>query len=1425
MHLGRQPTTDLGIGEHLFAVRAVDEFGNLGVSGRTSEFVVTPPEAKILSAPASGTTTTATFQFTSEPFDADAVFYCSLDDRPFGLCTAEPVDGEPGVYRKTYTNLFPGEHIFQVQTLFTGLDWMGLPFEHDPIPAMHTWTVQDFTAPETTIDFGPPATTLSASAYLQVSSDDPTATIECTLTGPAGTESGECEPGVVTEFTDLVPGDYTFTAVATDLSGNVDPSPATHSWTIAPAGAANTPVGEPVLVTIGNVSVSFFSVDTAGTTIADRIFAGPPLPEGYAGASTHVYDIPTTAEYSEPINICISYNPADFEGAQTLRLLHFDGELWIDVTTLHNPFVTPARICSNIAEDFGLFAIAIASTGSAPETSILSGPEGPLGPEGLPTSTSGSATFEFWTDQAPDAITQCSIDGDPFFFCESPLTVGPLEEGDHEFIVQAINAFGWMDLTPAIYEWEIIGPDVTPPTTIDHRRPAGGLVHAELHQHLHLQRRRRHDAGPRARLRVHARRREPRRLRSAHGGDRGRRRRASTPCSSRRSTQPDNIDPVGAIAHWTVIDMSGPDTEIILGPEEETTETSATFEFEGFELLNDLPVNEFECALDDGEFAACETPFEIAGPLGGGVHVFHVRAVDPDGNRDISPAFYEWLIIGADDTTPPETFITVYPDQANSGPDVIFGFASNEPVESFECSYGEGTPPPAPTTWEECEVVWFLEGLDSGQHWLWVRALDIAEIPNVDPTPAGASRGFPAGIDDPAAVRVGHHRRARDHHRRRPDDPTGAYTATFEFQLRPGRRDLPLLGQRVAARRLHLAVPGRSVPAGRGRRARGARVRGLRGQPVPQRRRRAGPGPVTGHLHWTVQDVAPPETVFLGAAEIGPEQFVEPGLRFTFRGIDDLGSSFELEFECAFTNTTETSTEVWEECGEPAAGDSFFHDIAFEELTPGAYTFQVRALDLPGNHDLTPAPEPAYEFGVEAEPETTLLSVTPDMGLDLETTCDQRDLHLLRLRRHLPVRARHADLRRVPGRRRRRGHLRRHPLRRATGTSSRSSRSASSARPTRPRPSSSGSAGPMSHPTLPSISRPHRRRPAAPRPRVSIEFSSTDPDATFLCTLDGIEVQCAEPGYEYSDLLAGEQNPHTFEIEATRADLLPSVTTNVATHEWVINDDAAPTAVLLAPLPTDPSGNDVTFAFTGSDNGTHPDEPRIRVLARRADPRRDRGRVRALPVGGAALGADRRQPHLRGSRDRRDPPHRRSREPHLGRHRAAADGHHQHDHARRYRPRWRDQHERDRHAVLLRPARLDLRVPPRPDRRVRPGLHHLHLAAARLRPVERHACARGPRADTGARRAADAREPGGGVRVDDRSGRHDRSADDPRPRPGRRHDEHLGDLRLQRHRQPDRGDRHDLRVLARRRSVRRVRERRRVSRPRAWRPHVRGPRG
>ena len=651
-----QTYTDIGIGDHLFAVRAVDQFGNIGV-WEDSEFRRHPVRGPDHLGPGQ-----------RDEHDGDVRVHqravrprrglLLLARRPpvRALRVAEDVH-EPLARASTRSRSR------RSTPASTGWACRSSTTRSRPCTPGRS---QDFTAPDTTIDFGPPATTLSTSAYLQVSSDDPTATIECTLTGPTGTQQGECEPGVVTEFTDLVPGDYTFSAVATDLSGNVDPSPATHEWTIGtPTGPPNTPVGDNVTVTLGDVTVTYFSVSTAGTTTAERLGGGPSLPEGYGGGGARYYDISTTAEYSEPVTVCVTYDPADFGGIRTLRLLNFDGSEWLDVTTLHNPFSTPARLCSNIAENFGLFAIARASSGMAPETSILSGPEGPLGPEGFPTSTSGSATFEFWTDQE-NAITQCSIDGDPYFYCESPLTIGPLEAGDHEFLVQGINEFGWIDLTPAIYEWEIIGPDVTPPTTLITSGPPEGSSTPNFISMFEFSGT--DDFTPVLELDF-----ECTLDGEAIGG-------CETPEEIEVTTPGEhtlvvqaidaagNIDPVGATRTWTVIDMSGPDTEITLGPEEETTETSATFEFEGFELLDGTPVDQFECALDAGEFAPCTSPHTIAGPLGGGVHVFHVRAVDPDGNRDISPDFYEWMILGAEDTTPPDTFIVVYPEPGELRP-------------------------------------------------------------------------------------------------------------------------------------------------------------------------------------------------------------------------------------------------------------------------------------------------------------------------------------------------------------------------------------------------------------------------------------------------------------------------------------------------------------------------------------------------------------------------------------------------------------------------------------------------------------------------------------------------------------------------------------------------------------------------------------
>jgi hypothetical protein len=50
------------------------------------------------------------------------------------------------------------------------------------------------------------------------------------------------------------------------------------------------------------------------------------------------YDITTTAPHSGDIDVCITYNPAEIVGGieSNLKLFHFDGSQWVDITTSLN---------------------------------------------------------------------------------------------------------------------------------------------------------------------------------------------------------------------------------------------------------------------------------------------------------------------------------------------------------------------------------------------------------------------------------------------------------------------------------------------------------------------------------------------------------------------------------------------------------------------------------------------------------------------------------------------------------------------------------------------------------------------------------------------------------------------------------------------------------------------------------------------------------------------------------------------------------------------------------------------------------------------------------------------------------------------------------------------------------------------------------
>jgi RHS repeat-associated protein len=172
---------------------------------------------------------------------------------------------------------------------------------------------------------------------------------------------------------------------------------------------------------------------------------------------------------------------------------------------------------------------------------------------------------------------------------------------------------------------------------------------------------------------------------------------------------------------WHEQDLTPPDTLITSGPPSLTKSASSAFEFEASEIHTN-----FACRLDSGAWQYCTSP-RTYGSLADGPHSFEVRATDPAGNVDPTPALAEWTV----DTTPPQTTIDSPQPSYTSHEEPTIEFASNETESTFKCSLDdakeEATTP--------CSSPYELpEHLEPGWHTFVVAATDKAV--NTDATSA-----------------------------------------------------------------------------------------------------------------------------------------------------------------------------------------------------------------------------------------------------------------------------------------------------------------------------------------------------------------------------------------------------------------------------------------------------------------------------------------------------------------------------------------------------------------------------------------------------------------------------------------------------------------------------------------------------------------
>lgn len=174
----------------------------------------------------------------------------------------------------------------------------------------------DTTPPQTTITDAPTATTTSSSATFAFASSEGGSTFACAL------DNAPAEPCTSPRtYTGLGVGGHTFSVAASDASGNLDQSPATHGWTVeADTTPPETTITSAPAATTSATSATFaFTSGEAGSTFTCTLDGGTAQacssPVTYSGLApgSHTFSVlatdgagqadPTPANHSWTIEV------------------------------------------------------------------------------------------------------------------------------------------------------------------------------------------------------------------------------------------------------------------------------------------------------------------------------------------------------------------------------------------------------------------------------------------------------------------------------------------------------------------------------------------------------------------------------------------------------------------------------------------------------------------------------------------------------------------------------------------------------------------------------------------------------------------------------------------------------------------------------------------------------------------------------------------------------------------------------------------------------------------------------------------------------------------------------------------------------------------------------------------------------------------
>jgi predicted ester cyclase len=147
------------------------------------------------------------------------------------------------------------------------------------------------------------------------------------------------------------------------------------------------PYGNNVAVApVPEVNLTFTSVTSSDDTVTVTAITSLTSPPNFLMLNGTSYDITTTATYSAPVTVCITYDPATMSNPaneQNLRLFHYNGSDWQDITTSVDTVAHKIYGQTNSLSPF-----AVAEPVAAPATYTITastGPNGSILPSGAVT--------------------------------------------------------------------------------------------------------------------------------------------------------------------------------------------------------------------------------------------------------------------------------------------------------------------------------------------------------------------------------------------------------------------------------------------------------------------------------------------------------------------------------------------------------------------------------------------------------------------------------------------------------------------------------------------------------------------------------------------------------------------------------------------------------------------------------------------------------------------------------------------------------------------------------------------------------------------------------------------------------------------------------------------------------------------------------